>query len=149
MSVGIRSGSGQIQHGDQITSLTVIMTEITDQEEAETVLRAREELYRLLSTITADYVFSTQIEADGQLRPKWVGGAFESITGYSFEEFIARGGWLANLHPDDRKKDAREVEPLYMPIETSSAKCGPSIKAAICAGCECMRIHFGIANRTG
>ena len=93
---------GAVKHGDQITSLTVIMTEITAQKDAEAALRAREELYRLISTITADYVFSTQVEADGQLHPKWVGGAFESITGYTFEEFVARGGWLATLHPDDR-----------------------------------------------
>lgn len=103
---------GAIKQGDQITSLTVIMTEITSQKDAEVALRAREELYRLISTITADYVFSTQLEADGKMELKWVGGAFESITGYSFDEFMERGGWQATLHPDDLEKDARDVASL-------------------------------------
>ena len=32
-------------------------------------------------------------------------GAFERITGYGYEEYMARGGWLAALHPDDREQD--------------------------------------------
>ncbi len=103
---------GAIKQGDQITSLTVIMTEITSQKDAEVALRAREELYRLISTITADYVFSTQLEADGKMELKWVGGAFESITGYSFDEYMERGGWRTTLHPDDLEKDARDVASL-------------------------------------
>lgn len=103
---------GSIKQGDQITSLTIIMTEITTQKDAEAALRAQEELYRLISTITADYVFSTQLESDGQMRLKWVGGAFESITGYSFEEYIDRGGWSSTLHPDDREVDARDIASL-------------------------------------
>ena len=111
---------GAVKHEDQITSLTITMTEITAQKDAEAALRAREELYRLISTITADYVFSTQLEADGQLRPNWVGGAFESITGYTFEEFVARGGWLATLHPDDLEVDARDIVALHANKNTIS-----------------------------
>jgi PAS domain S-box-containing protein len=103
---------GSIKQGDQITSLTIIMTEITMQKHAEAALRAREELYRLISTITSDYVFSTQLDENGRPHLKWVGGGFESITGYSFDEFMERGGWQANLHPDDREKDAHNLAAL-------------------------------------
>ena len=103
---------GSVKQGDQITSLTIIMTEITNQKDAEAALRAREELYRLISTITADYVFSTQLETDGKMELKWVGGAFESITGYTLEEYVARGGWLAALHPDDQEVDAHDIASL-------------------------------------
>ncbi len=103
---------GTVKHGGQITSLTVIMTDITAQKDAEAALHAREELYRLISTITADYIFSTQLGPDGQLRLTWVGGGFEAITGYTFEEYVARGGWLTTLHPDDRDVDARDMATL-------------------------------------
>ncbi len=95
------------------------MTEITAQKDAEAALRAQEELYRLISTIAADYVFSTQLESDGQMRLKWVGVAFESITGYTFDEYVACGGCLAALHPDDREVDAHDIEPLCVPIKMS------------------------------
>ena len=39
-------------------------------------------------------------------------GAFETITGYTYEEYVARGGWLAALHPDDVEQDARDMETL-------------------------------------
>ncbi len=35
------------------------------------------------------------------MRLNWVAGAFEKITGYTFEEYIAKGGWLGHLYPDD------------------------------------------------
>jgi len=42
----------------------------------------------------------------------WVAGAFESITGYTYEEYVAGGGWLTHLHPDDREKDAQDMAKL-------------------------------------
>ncbi|MDO9301337.1 MAG: PAS domain S-box protein, partial [Anaerolineales bacterium] len=39
-------------------------------------------------------------------------GAFEKMTGYTFEEYVAAGGWLAHVHPDDIEKDAQDMEKL-------------------------------------
>ena len=75
-------------------------------------LAESEERYRLISQIISDYTFSTRLNADGTLFHHWVAGAFERITGYSYEEYMARGGWLAALHPDDREQDARDMEAL-------------------------------------
>ena len=75
-------------------------------------LAESEERYRLISQIISDYTFSTRINPDGTLYHHWVAGAFERITGYSYEEYMARGGWLAALHPDDREQDARDMEAL-------------------------------------
>jgi PAS domain S-box-containing protein len=60
-----------------------------------------EEKYRLISRVTSDYLFSTRLDEEGNMRLDWVAGAFESMTGYTFEEYLANGGWLAHLHPDD------------------------------------------------
>src|SRR5690606_18562205 len=40
-------------------------------------------------------------------------GAFEGITGYSAEEFMAAGGWRATLHPDDRAQDDQDMTVLH------------------------------------
>ena len=83
-------------------------------------LRASEERYRLISSVAMDYVFSSVVEPDGELSLQWVSGAFEKITGYSYGEYVARGGWRAMLHPDDRVQDDRDIEALRskQPVRT-------------------------------
>ena len=73
---------------------------------------ASEERYRLISSVATDYVFSSAVEPDGRLQLQWVAGAFEKITGYAFEEYVARGGWRTTVHPDDRVQDDRDMETL-------------------------------------
>ena len=80
--------------------------------QANDALRQSEERYRLISTAASDYMFSTRVDADGKLALNWVAGAFETITGYSFEEYVAHGGWRAALHPDDLTVDDRDMEKL-------------------------------------
>ena len=75
--------------------------------------RASEERYRLISRITSDYTFSTELDADGQMQLNWVAGAFEEITGYTYDEYVATGGWRAHLYPEDLAKDKRDMEALH------------------------------------
>ena len=71
-----------------------------------------EEKYRLISRVSSDYTFSSEVDAKGNMHMNWVAGAFEKITGYTAEEYIATGGWRARLHPDDAEKDAQNVTTL-------------------------------------
>jgi len=73
---------------------------------------ASEERYSLISKVSSDYTFSTELDLKGNMRLNWVAGAFESITGYTYDEYMAGGGWLAQLHPDDREKDAQDMATL-------------------------------------
>jgi len=75
-------------------------------------LAASEERYRLISTVSSDYMFSSRVNEDGSLYLDWVAGAFEKITGYSREEYVARGGWASALHPDDVEADQRDMQGL-------------------------------------
>lgn len=75
-------------------------------------LAESEERYRLISTVSSDYVFSSRVNEDGSLVLDWVAGAFEKMTGYSREEYVERGGWNAALHPDDSGIDQRDMEDI-------------------------------------
>ncbi len=72
-----------------------------------------EEKYRLISQVSSDYVFVTEVHKDGSADLSWVAGAFEKMTGYSYEEYVASGSWLAHVHPDDLQKDAHDMETLH------------------------------------
>ena len=71
-----------------------------------------EEKYRLISRVTSDYLFSTRLDEEGNMRLDWVAGAFESMTGYTYDEYLANGGWLAHLHPDDLETDKQALVKL-------------------------------------
>ncbi|MBI5964122.1 MAG: PAS domain S-box protein [Chloroflexi bacterium] len=74
---------------------------------------ASEERYRLISKVTTDYTFASEVNQKGEVKLTWVGGAFETLTGYTFEEYLAAGAWLGHIHPDDKEKDARDMETLH------------------------------------
>ena len=97
---------------DALRTAAGILGAAIQRQQIETQLRESEERYRLISEVISDYTFSTLVETQGDMRLHWVAGAFEKITGYTFEEYVARGGWLAALHPDDAEQDARDMAAL-------------------------------------
>ena len=82
--------------------------------QAEEKLRISEERYRLISTVSSDYMFSSIVKADGSLDLIWVAGAFEEITGFTIDEYKAKGGWRATIHPDDIDIDNKDVANLLV-----------------------------------
>jgi PAS domain S-box-containing protein len=109
-----------VKHGDGITSLTVIGTNITVQKSTENALKVSEERYRLISTVSSDYMFSSILNNQGKMVINWVAGAFDPITGYTMEEYVSRGGWVAALHPNDLEQDQRDMDVLRsnQPVST-------------------------------
>lgn len=87
-------------------------------EQANKQLSQNEELYRSVSLLTFDYIYSTSVKPDGSLNLDWVAGGFDTITGYTPQEFEAKGGWRAIVHPDDLTIDdeiiarVRENQPV-------------------------------------
>jgi PAS domain S-box-containing protein len=76
--------------------------------------RASEEKYRLISRVSRDYSFSTELDAQEKMHLNWVAGAFQEITGYTYEQYVASGGWLAHLHPEDKEQDAQALAKLKL-----------------------------------
>ena len=90
---------------------TVVPLQVALQSLSDSAVRARlsEERYRLITSVMSDYAFSIEYGPDGEITDQWLSGAFESITGYSAAEYLARGGWLSILHPDDSERDAHDM----------------------------------------
>src|SRR6266498_933993 len=74
--------------------------------------RVSEERYRLISRVTSDYTFSTELGPQGKMRLNWVTGAFEEITGYTYSDYVANGGWRAHLYPKDVEEDNQAMKTL-------------------------------------
>ncbi|MEP7135117.1 MAG: PAS domain-containing protein [Chloroflexota bacterium] len=74
--------------------------------------RISEERYRLISRVSSDYTFSTEVDPSGNMRLNWVAGAFKAMTGYTEAEYVKHGGWLAHLHPEDVEQDAQALTKL-------------------------------------
>jgi len=110
--IGITGGLFAIAVGMILLLRGQVRVRTCHLEQANEALRESEERYRLISTVASDYMFSTRVDDNGQLALNWVAGAFEVITGYTFEEYTAHGGWRASLHPDDMEVDDRDLEKL-------------------------------------
>ena len=97
-----------------IFPMSAVLQHLAAQEIRRALRRARasEEKYHLISTVSRDYSFSTEVDAQDRMHLNWVAGAFEEITGYTYEEYVAKGGWLAHLHPEDAEQDAQALAEL-------------------------------------
>ncbi len=105
----VETSATNLLNDPDVGAIVVNYRDISERKHAEEALRQSEERFRLISSTTSDYMFSTGLDADGQLRLNWVAGAFARITGYTMEEFVARGGWRSTLHPDDLALDDRDM----------------------------------------
>ncbi|MBN2601246.1 MAG: response regulator, partial [Candidatus Marinimicrobia bacterium] len=104
----------------EITRYQGILSDITGQIRFEKLLQDSESRYRQISSVVSDYIFSIQVGENNELMMDWVGGAFEAMTGYTFQEFLDVGGWRARIYPDDLAIDDRDLEKLLanQPIQS-------------------------------
>ena len=96
-------------------SFIVIPLQVAFQSLADSAsyATASSERYQMITSVMSDYAFFTQFAADGSVDEQWVSGAFESITGYTSEEYFAKGGWRAILHPDCLERDDEAMKKLH------------------------------------
>ncbi|MGH2805950.1 MAG: PAS domain S-box protein [Actinomycetota bacterium] len=98
-----------------------MMRDITDQRAMEEALRRREELFRAISELTSDYVYSMRVNPDGTLDPEWFTDAFERVTGYTVEEAHARGGWTQIVPKEDLPELAENFQKMLLDRNASES----------------------------
>jgi len=64
-------------------------------------MQEAQDRYRALSELTSDFVFEARITPEGETVVQWVTEQFSAIMGYTLDEYNARGGMFALVHPDD------------------------------------------------
>lgn len=89
-------------------------------ERANAALRESEQRYQRISSVASDYIFTSRVSPKGELVLVWAAGAFEAITGFTPEEYVAYGGWRACLHPDDRAQDDADMARLQANQSTTT-----------------------------
>jgi PAS domain S-box-containing protein len=83
----------------RVVEVMLMHEDITDQVEAETALREREERFRTLAMATSQIVWTNT--SDGRVledSPSW-----RAFTGQTYDEW-KEFGWLDAVHPDDRDR---------------------------------------------
>lgn len=78
-----------------------------ERRQGEEALRFSEERYRLLTSITSDFVYSCQRCGRDNFKVKWMAGAVATITGYSIDEFHEMVCWKNIVHPADSERFIR------------------------------------------
>lgn len=113
-------GRGIFNNSGELLYLEGYITDITEKMNYYYQLKENEKKFRTISNLISDYIFSTRIEKDGSSINYWVAGAFEEITGYTYEEYMNIGGWSAILHPDDIEIDKEALQKIINNQETIS-----------------------------
>jgi PAS domain S-box-containing protein len=95
-------------------ALTVIPMQVAFKSLADSATRAQasEESYRLIASVTSDYAFHVRYGENEEPQEQWIKGAFETITGYTPEEYFEHGGWRSILYPEDLNQDDRGLDQL-------------------------------------
>jgi PAS domain S-box-containing protein len=65
-----------------------------------TDLQRADEVFRAVSELASDFIYSLAVAEDGSTRWEWASAAFERVTGYPFEEG-SLFDWRAQIRPED------------------------------------------------
>src|SRR5262249_50068497 len=75
--------------------------DITERKRAEEALRESSDLHRIIAELTSDYAYVCRVDPDGEIILERVTDGFTRITGYTFEEIQALGGWIRLFTAED------------------------------------------------
>jgi PAS domain S-box-containing protein len=75
--------------------------DVTERKRTELILRESEEKYRLISSLTSDYIFRLIVEENGKVRMDMISDNFPALTGRKAEDINTPELWAKIIHHDD------------------------------------------------
>ena len=93
-------------------STEALQDEIQERKVVQEALSASEENYRQFASLTSDYVHKCSRRGNAPFRIQWIGGALNTISGYSTDEMFERGCWLSIIYPNDKEATATALADL-------------------------------------
>ncbi|MDG5815490.1 PAS domain S-box protein [Chitinispirillales bacterium ANBcel5] len=100
----IRSDRGEI------IGVVLVFRDVTQQYKTQQRLAFNEERFRIISKLVSDFAICYRTDKSGHLKPEWMFGPFELITGYKYGELENEDGLITIIHPHDRDDFLRTIE---------------------------------------
>ena len=107
-AAGMKAGLSDYVLKGHMNRLPVVVRETMEKarlrrEHDETLerLRISEERYRRVSELCSDFAYTSRVGPDGREILEWITEAFQRTTGFTADDFDARGGWGSFVHPED------------------------------------------------
>lgn len=99
--------------------LSIALQNVHEQQErerAEAELRAREELFRLVTSSISDHIYVTKVTAAGDRINLYISPHAEAMTGYPLENFMNDWRFWPStvIHPDDQAAAATQATQLAL-----------------------------------
>jgi PAS domain S-box-containing protein len=96
---------------------------IKELKKAEEALRESEERYRIISTLTTDYIFRLKVDKDGGIRTEMISDRFIQTTKRSIKDIITPDLWFKIIHPDDLGKVMESLQLLIKNGGSAEVEC--------------------------
>lgn len=85
-----------------ISGILGISRDITHRKRLNDALLESEERYKIVTSMTSDYMFIVTIGNEGNVVLSYVSDNYGNITGRTIDEMITPAEWKSIIHPDDR-----------------------------------------------
>jgi PAS domain S-box-containing protein len=89
---------------NQVSNASLFASVIKDLEVAEAAHRDSEERYRIISSLTTDYIFRLIVGKDGSIKTDMITDNFLATTKRTLDDVLTPDRWAKIIHPDDLGK---------------------------------------------
>ena len=99
---------------------TDVLRELKNAEES---LRDSEERYRIISSLTTDYIFRLRVEEDGRIITDLISENYPAITKRTIEDISTPDLWLKIIHDEDRPRLEASLSSLITEGGSADLEC--------------------------
>ena len=97
--------------------------DITERRQMEAALKESEWRNRIVSELTADYIFVVDVENDGVLKLRWASENLWRLTGRTVEEVATSDMWKSIIHTDDEVRFFSFINRVLATAEAGELVC--------------------------